>query len=452
MAGQLEHRPSRRGRAAVDHDEQRRTLAVGRLRVRVGRAGRGARGPSRRQRSGTRSARAREPAVVEPKVTRGHEHRRRAPASTSISTTWGSVVGTPRCTRRGCRVRAACRSACAAGRASLTRPKSGSRTANRSRPPSRVRERDPPVGEEAEARLAEHPLRVSRCPCRGRPSTSRPPARGSSGRGSRSRCGRRRTRATRRAPTSGWPMDSRSSAPATTVRVPPSSTTSRVASHGMSGWSHSSQQKRRRPATSADPTRSRDPPRRPRACSARARRGARSCWSPPPVGVVLLLDAQQRGAVRVEVAVGVAQAPGHLGLRGERHRRAARLEAVQALRRPVGEPQHAVVRPPGAAAVLVHRGAGAVLGGQHLVDRAVRPTTQHGDAAAFLGTALRPPHVVAVDADAVGQARRAHHQLARDRGRPRPVRQGRGTPTTCASASRSAMRRQPSPRSSSPSA
>ena len=33
----------------------------------------------------------------------------------------------------------------------------------------------------------------------------------------------------------GWPTDSRSSPPATTVRDPPSSTTRRVASHGMSG-------------------------------------------------------------------------------------------------------------------------------------------------------------------------------------------------------------------------
>ena len=51
------------------------------------------------------------------------------------------------------------------------------------------------------------------------------------------------------------------------------------------------------------------------------------------------------------------------------------------------------------------------------------PPAQHGDAAALLGTALRPPHVVAVDAHAVGQARRAHDQLARDRRRPGPVRQ-----------------------------
>ena len=89
------------------------------------------------------------------------------------------------------------------------------------------------------------------------------------------------------------------------------------------------------------------------------------------VGVVLLLDAEERGAVGVHVAVGVAEAAGHLGLRGERHRRAARLEPVEALRRPVGEPQHAAAHPPGTAAVLVHRRAGAVLGGQHLVDRAV---------------------------------------------------------------------------------
>ncbi len=42
---------------------------------------------------------------------------------------------------------------------------------------------------------------------------------------------------------SGWTTDSVRSPPATTVRSPPASTISRVASHGMSGWSHSSQQK-----------------------------------------------------------------------------------------------------------------------------------------------------------------------------------------------------------------
>ena len=104
-----------------------------------------------------------------------------------------------------------------------------------------------------------------------------------------------------------WQIASRDSEPATTVRRPPRSTTNRVASHGMSGWSHSSQQKR--PAVRA--------PARPGDEVRAAHHHLRYRW---PRGVetndrvhhlaiapVLLLDAQQRRAVRRDVAVGMAQ-------------------------------------------------------------------------------------------------------------------------------------------------
>ena len=58
-------------------------------------------------------------------------------------------------------------------------------------------------------------------------------------------------------------------------------------------------------------------------------------------------------------------------------------EAVQPLRRPVGEPQHTAADPPRPAAVLVHGGARVPRCGEDLVDRAV------SDGAG--STAVRPP-------------------------------------------------------------
>ena len=73
---------------------------------------------------------------------------------------------------------------------------------------------------------------------------------------------------------------------------------------------------------------------------------------------VALLDAQDRAAIGREITVGEAQAPRHRRLRCERDGLGARLDPVQPLRRPVGEPQHTVAGPPRAAAVLVHGRAG----------------------------------------------------------------------------------------------
>ena len=151
-----------------------------------------------------------------------------------------------------------------------------------------------------------------------------------------------------------------------------------------------------------------------------------------PLGVALL-DAQDRRAVGRHVAVGVAQAARHLGHRGQGDRLAAvRTDAVEALRRPVGEPQHAVACPPRTAAVLVHRRPCVPRRGEHLGDRAVRRSAQHGVAPTLLGAALRPPDVGAVERHVAGRPRRPHHELARDRCRPGTVGQRRhgteGTP------------------------
>ena len=390
---------------------------------------------------------------VEAEVARRHEHVDRAGVDVDRPTTCGSVGGAGRDAHRPRRRGRAARRTSVCGTSSgRDAPESGSRTASRSSPPSRERERDPPVGEERVAATGRTPTAGSRCPRRGRPSTSRPPA------------GVQRYRLQKpvRSPKNqsepsgahvGWPIDSRSSPPATTVRV------AALVDHQPGGV----------------PRHVRVVPLEPaerRAVGAPARVGhevgpldhhlgrARLVGGEPhdrvgglaPVGVVLLLDAEQRGAVGAAGRRRRSAGPrGTSGSGVSATGLAAGLEPVEPLRGPVGEPQHAVAHPPRAAAVLVHGGAGAVLGaGSTSSTRAVGAAAQHRDAAALLGAALGPPHVVAVDAHAVGQARRPHDQLARDRRRPRPVGQGRGHGGYFASASRSAMRRQPSPRSSSP--
>ena len=148
---------------------------------------------------------------------------------------------------------------------------------------------------------------------------------------------------------------------------------------------------------------------------------------------VAFLHAQDRRAVGRHVAVRVAQAASEVGHRGQRYRLAAvRADTVEALRRPVGEPEHAVAGPPRTAAVLVDQRPRVPRRGEHLGDRAVGRPAQHGVAATLLGAALRPPHVGAVERHVAGCPRRPHHELARDRCRPGTVGQRRhgteGTP------------------------
>ena len=221
-----------------------------------------------------------------------------------------------------------------------------------------VRERHPPAVEEGEARLAEHPVREPDVEARARPSARRPT----------SGVQRYSVQKPVRSPLNhsepsgahvAWQIDSRVPSPATTVRVAagvddePGGVPRHVGVVPL--------QPAERPSVGA-PARighevgpADDDLGRRRLAGGEAhdrvdRFGA--------VGRVGLLDAQQRRAVGRHVAVGVAQAPGDRRLRRQRHRLAAGTDAVEALRRPVGEPQHAVGHPPGAAAVLVHGGAG----------------------------------------------------------------------------------------------
>ena len=133
---------------------------------------------------------------------------------------------------------------------------------------------------------------------------------------------------------------------------------------------------------------------------------------------VFLLDAQHGGPVRRDVAVGVAQPSGDRRFRRQRHRDAVGRQSVQPLRRPVGEPQHAVAHPPRTTAVLVHGGARVPRRPEHLVDRAVRPAAQDRGAASRFRPELRPPHVVAVDGDRGRHVGGADDLLARDRRGP----------------------------------
>ena len=172
----------------------------------------------------------------------------------------------------------------------------------------------------------------------------------------------------------GWQIDSRRSPPATTVRVPDSSTTSRVASHGMSGWSHSSQHhappsgRQRGSDTKSGPCY--DDLGHGRSVGVQPHDRVDDV-TPGPVGAgraVVLLHAQQRRAVGGQVPVGVAQAPRHGRLRRQRHRFAVGSDPMQPLGRPVGEPQHTADDPPRPAAVLVDGRAGVPRGRHDLGD------------------------------------------------------------------------------------
>ena len=227
-------------------------------------------------------------------------------------------------------------------------------------PALRVREHDPAVTQERIARLAEHPLRIADVRDRGRRRSCAPrPA--STGTGSRTRAvaeepegavGRPR-RLADRLPLVG--AGHHRAAPAFVDDEP-----RRVPGHvGVVPLEPAERLAVGAPARIRDEVRSLDDRLWRAGCvggEAHDRVGGLAA-----VGMVLLLDAQERGAVGVQVTVGVAQAAHHLGFRRERNRRPARLHAVEPLRRPVGEPQHAVVHPPGPTAVLVHGAAGAVV-------------------------------------------------------------------------------------------
>jgi hypothetical protein len=83
--------------------------------------------------------------------------------------------------------------------------------------------------------------------------------------------------------------------------------------------------------------------------------------------------------------------------RGEGHRRrGALVEAVEPLVAELREDEGAGIRHgPGAAAVLVHAGAGVPGLRQHVDRCAVRPGPPHGEPSALVGPLLEPPHLVA---------------------------------------------------------
>ena len=114
-----------------------------------------------------------------------------------------------------------------------------------------------------------------------------------------------------------------------------------------------------------------------------------------PVAVMPFPDADDPGAVRAEVAVGVAVAAWPARLRGERDGLGSGLEPVQALVGPVGEPHHAVAYPPGGAAVLVDGGARVAPLGQQFLRGAVGATPDQLRPPA-LGRAALCPHDVEV--------------------------------------------------------
>ena len=266
---------------------------------------------------------------------------------------------------------------------------------------------DPAVVEERVARLAEHPLRVADVRAEVddglAPAVRRPPVEAPEAGAVAEEPERRRP-----APTSaGRSTPARRRRPRPCAR-PPSSTTSRVASHGMSGWSHSSQQN----AAPSGRQRGSDTKSGPSTTTS----GVLGSWAASrtivlvasrAVGVVLLLDAQQRGAVGVQVAVGVAQAARHRRLRRERQRAtppgSSRWSRCVAQSANHSTPSCTHQAPPPYSCTAVRA---LCVRRQHLVDGAVGATAQHRDPPALLGPALRPPHVVAVDAHAVGQARR----------------------------------------------
>ena len=144
---------------------------------------------------------------------------------------------------------------------------------------------------------------------------------------------------------------------------------------------------------------------------------------------VALADADDPPPIRGEGAVGVAIAHRFRRLGRERHREVepswlgVGINPVEALIGPVGEEERVVVQPPGAAAVLVHPGAGRELLAEHLDGIATQPVAHHRDPTGLLGARFGPPDVIVAD-PALAQADGAgDHQVGGDRRRPGPVGQ-----------------------------
>ena len=133
--------------------------------------------------------------------------------------------------------------------------------------------------------------------------------------------------------------------PATSTSSPSMRAMRRVPSHGMFGWSHSIQ---RQAGAVGSPARVRHEVGAgdDHLGLAAAATGSRT------ISLTTVPSASWRsrtqaigGAVGADVAVGVAQAPGHGRLGRDRHRLRSRLEPVEPLVGPVGEPGDAVAEP-----------------------------------------------------------------------------------------------------------
>ena len=291
LVRQPQHRPGRRRRTAMDEHEQRRALARRAARRRDGTAGSTARGRRRRRRSGSRSAPGTENhAGSMPSVAGRHDRDRRgrrAAPSTSTVTTWASdrrrradegqpstrSARSPSTSVYGRSRRSTAPSASAhapGGRAP------SSTYAKATRPPSRKAKHESP-NTHCGNPMSTPRSTITSVPAAGRPAVQAPEPGAVAAEPQRAVA----------APTSAGRSTPASPPPATTVRRPPVSTTSRVASHGMSGWSHSSQQNDRAvgaPAGIGDEVRARR--RRPRAPtgSSASRRTIVLTASPPPAG------------------------------------------------------------------------------------------------------------------------------------------------------------------------
>ena len=235
-----------------------------------------------------------------------------------------------------------------------------------------VGEHHPAVGAAGRTGSARTPTAGRRCRCRRRATSSTSP------------CGRRRYsdqtsvrspshHSVRSAPQIGWTTDS-PGPPASTCSVPSAArTTSWAASHGMSGWSHCSQDS----VTPSGASRGSETKSGPLTStstvpSAAIRTTSLTTSAAPPGGGVGLPHGQHAVARR---RAGRRTAPRRARAGSGRHRDrgvAARVDPVQPLVGEVGEPHRAPGDRPRAAAVLVHPGAGVPRRGQE-VGRPSRP-------------------------------------------------------------------------------
>ena len=217
--------------------------------------------------------------------------------------------------------------------------------------------------------------------------------------------------------------------PATCISSPESRsrTFSRVPSQGMFGWSHSTQHSRRPSRLQ----RGLDTKSGPLTTTSGVRGSMRlqkdelvdDVDRAASVRWMVLAHADDPLAIRRHVAVGVPVTSGRRGLRGQRlGDPCARIPPVQTLVLPQREPHDAVAYPPGGTAVLVHGGAGVLSRCEQLRNPLVRVTPDQRRPPSLGGPALRPHHLVAVDADLAQPDRLRDDHLRGDRRRPRPVR------------------------------